>query len=681
MVKNMKKIILISIIILIILIFAIVGVFAYLYFGTDTLKSNKQMYLKYFAESKDLIYNQLKDEDLDNYKKKLKNTPYENNGKISIIYDTEASNKTNEMQDSNIVINGKVDKVNKINSQNIKVNLPQIQTTDIDLIVQDDIYGFRINNILKNYIVLENNNLKEWAKVLGLNEDQIKLIPNKFDSTFFDSIISEEEMNHLIEKYTKLLVNNLNEDMFSKSTQNNTTIYSLKINETQLKSIAKNIIQTAKDDEFIWQIIRKIYTGFSNYSEDEINKQIDELKKQLEDYIANSIDDEDIENVEDTGAIGNIDEDDVFGNTTTDTSKEDKIYVYNLYIENGKLVKTEAINDDQSQTISKTENGLLIEKKEKDYSGQEEITTITIEKNKEEEKLIYNIEMLYNSELIGSMSIGYRGLGSLNQVEEVAILNYNLDLQSENGILQKAKENEKKNKSNTEKEEIMVSIMELYTEKMIDLYGGNNTNYDTNITLDDLKNLFAEKNYEISENGDGTFRIISKDTKNEYTVSSTGKVETKESQTEENVDTTTPKRKIQYYNKNTFNDNLQIKKIEDNEIWKINGKDAKQIGNVFENIATKMEELNKGQMQNNVSSYENKSKADIITLGLIPYFSIVGIDNIEYEQITVKNATTVYVGAFVGLISAQKVMFNNFAADVINNSDLQQETNIVQNSR
>ena len=604
MVKNMKKIILISIIVLIILIFAIVGVFAYLYFGTDTLKSNKQMYLKYFAESKDLIYNQLKDEDLDNYKKKLKNTPYENNGKISIIYDTEASNKTNEMQDSNIVINGKVDKLNKINSQNLKINIPQTQTTDIDLIAQDDIYGFRINNILKSYITIENNNLQEWAKDLGLSEDQIKLIPNRFDSTFFDSIISEDEMNHLIGKYTKLLVNNLNEDMFSKTTQNNTTIYSLKMNETQLKSIAKNIIQTAKDDESIWQIIRKIYTGFSNYSEDEINKQIDELKKELEDYIANSIDDEDIENIEDTGAIGDIDEDDVFGNTTADTSKEDKIYVYNLYIENGKLVKTEAINDDQTQTISKTENGLLIEKKEKDFSAQEEITTLTIEKKKEEEKLIYNIEMLYNSELIGSMSIGYRGLGSLNQVEEIASCSLDTFEEMENGIFKRAQE-----------------------------------------------------------------------------VSSTGKVETKESQTEENVDTTTPKRKIQYYNKNTFNDNLQIKRIEDNEMWKINGKDAKQIGNVFENIATKMEELNKGQMQNNVSSYENKSKADIITLGLIPYFSIVGIDNIEYEQITVKNATTAYVEAFVGLISVQKVMFNNFAADVINNSYLQQETNIVQNSR
>ena len=195
------------------------------------------------------------------------------------------------------------------------------------------------------------------------------------------------------------------------------------------------------------------------------------------------------------------------------------------------------------------------------------------------------------------MSIGYRGLGSLNQVEEIASCSLDTFEEMENGIFKRAQE-----------------------------------------------------------------------------VSSTGKVETKESQTEENVDTTTPKRKIQYYNKNTFNDNLQIKRIEDNEMWKINGKDAKQIENVFENIATKMEELNKGQMQNNVSSYENKSKADIITLGLIPYFSIVGINNIEYDKITYKDVASFYTGTAIGITSVGIYVYNS-ALDSIKNTNLQLEMN------
>ncbi len=665
----MKSVIKISIIVLIILIFAIVGAFAYLYFGTDIFKTDKQMFLKYVSESKDFIYNQLKDDDLDAYKKKLQNTPYENNGKISISYDTESSNKTNEMklaENSNIAISGKVDKTNKINLQNIKVNYPQSKGIDIDVLAQDDMYGFRINNILKNYIVIENSNLQEWAKELGLNEELIKLIPNKIDSNLIDSIISEDEVNQLVEKYTKLVINELNDDMFSKTNQDNTTVYSLKINETQLNNIVKRVLETAKDDEVIWQVIRSVFTSFSIYSEEEVDNKIDELKNKLEDYI-------------DDYSEENTDEDDVFENTTTDSSKEEKIYVYNLYIEDKELTRIESVNDDQSQIISKKENGISIEITRKDiFSEEEYVSALNIEKNKEEGKLIYNIEALHNSELLGSMSIGYRGLDSLNQVEEIASCSLDKIEELDNGILKRAQEARKETKSSEEKEEIMISIMDLYTNKMTGLYSGNNTNYNTNITLDDLKSLFSGKNFEISENENGSFRIISKDTKNEYIVTSNGKVETKEAQIEENIDTTTPKRKFQYYNKNTFNDNLQINRIEDDEIWKMNGKDAKQIGNVFNNISTKMEDINKEQMQNNTY---NENTVSSLSLGLIPYFSIVGIDNIEYEQITAKNVATVYAGALTGIVKGGGLMIYYNALDSINNSSLKQEMNRIENSR
>ena len=599
----MKKIIKISIIVLIILMLAIGGVFAYLYFATDTFRTDKQMFLKYALESKDFIYNQLKDEDLDAYKTKLKNTPYENNGKISISYDTENSNKTDEMkhiENSNISISGKVDKANKINLQNIKVNYPQLKSIDIDLLAQDDIYGFKINNILKSYIVIENNNLQEWAKELGLNEELINLIPNKIDSNFIDSIISEDEVNQLVEKYSKLVINSLNDDMFSKTNQDNNTVYSLKINETQLKNIAKSVLETAKEDEVIWQVIRKVFTSFSIYSEEEVDNKIDELKSELEEYINYYGEDyttEDYNAEKYTGEDDNTEdyttEDDIYGNITTDISKEDKIYVYNLYIEDKELIKIESVNDDESQIISKTENGILIEKKEKDYDDQEDITTMTLEKNKEEDKLIYNIEMTNNSEIVCSLDIGYRGLNTLNKVEEVASFNFKSYDELYYGLFQNEEDNNEK-------------------------FNRREEDYDN------IK---------------------------------------------------TPSRKFYYYNTNTFNENLDIKRIENNEMWKMNGKDAKQIGNVFENIATKMEELNKGQIQNNTY---NENTASSLSLGLIPLFSIVGMDNIEYEQITVKNVATSYIEVFVGLISARKSIR---IFDEVNYPSLEQEMNRIENSR
>ena len=58
--------------------------------------------------------------------------------------------------------------------------------------------------------------------------------------------------------------------------------------------------------------------------------------------------------------------DDIYENITTDTSKEDKIYVYNLFIEDEELTRIESVNDDESQIINKNENGISIEITRKD---------------------------------------------------------------------------------------------------------------------------------------------------------------------------------------------------------------------------------------------------------------------------------------------------------------------------
>ena len=276
---------------------------------------------------------------------------------------------------------------------------------------------------------------------------------------------------------------------------------------------------------------------------------------------------------------------DIDGNTLNDTSKEDKIYVYNLHLNNKELVKVESINDDESQVITKTENGILIEIKDKNYFNEEDTTTINIDKKKVDEKLIYNLEMKGNSELLGSLSIGYRGLNTLNQVEEVASCNLDTLEELDNGILKRTQETRQKNMSGEEK----------------------------------------------------------------------------------NISTTPPKRKIQYFNKNTFNENLQIKRIEENEMWKMNGKDAKQIVNVFNNIFKKMEDINKEQMQN-YTPYEQSLISESNMLKLIPYFSIVGIDNIEYEQITVRNTFLACAGITGGIFKGMEIFSYNQAFNPINNS-------------
>ena len=652
----MKKVIKVLIIVLIIIMLSIVGAFAYLYLGTDIFKTDKQMFFKYLSESKDFTYNQLKDEDLDNYKKKLQNTPYENNGKITAKVESDSSNKSKEVQfleNSNVTITGKVDKANKINLQNVKINYPQQQNIDIGILLQDDTYGFKINSILKNYIAIENNNLKEWAESLGLDEEQIKFIPNKIDSNLIDTIITENEMNSLIEKYIKLIIEKLDDNMFSKTNQDDIQVYSMKINETQVKSIALDVLEKVKEDESIWQIVRRIYTGFAMYSEEDINEKIDNMKKNI-DEIINEYTEEDF-NQNDTN------QDNLYSDSITEITKEDKIIAYNLYVKNGELIKIELIDDSKSKTVSKTEKGILIENKETYYNDQENITALNIEKNKEEDKLIYSIDLIENSELLGEMSIGYRGLSTIEQVEEVAVLDADIFQQGDGRILQRAAKAREKTKRANEEEEIKIDVLNILTEKL---------NVDTSIKLNDLKNQFIGKNFEYYENMDGTFKIISKDTMNEYIIDSNGKVETKEPEDENDMDLENARRKYQYYNQNTFNENLEIDRIEDNKIWKMNGKDTNQIVSVFEKLSTKMEEASNGQ---NANSYEGYAKDELITGGLVPYFSIVGIDNIEYEQLTIRNIVPYYAGLTAGAIGISNMSIYNSALNSINNSSLEQE--------
>ena len=565
----MKKTIKILIVILIIFLVALTGTFTYLYFRTDIMKSNKQRYLEYLAENSNFIYDKLRDEDLEAYKNKIKNTQYQNDGKIVINYGTENLNKTQKMQlveNSSISIAGKVDKANKLNLQNIKINFPQNQITDIDLIAQEDLYGIRINNILKSYISIENNNLQEWAKLWGVDEEHLKLIPNKLDGNLIDTIVTDEKMNEIVDKYKKQIFNSLNDDMFSATTQDKTTVYSLKITESQTKEIAANMLQEMQEDEEIWGIVKNVLTRFTNYSEEELDEQIKTAKENFKQSVENEINNND----------------DMFGNLTTnassseDDSVSDEIYQYNLYIKDKKLEKIETITEEKTQTISKTENGILIESNEKEGLNVENTMTLSIEKTKEEEKLIYNVNLKENSQEFISITIGYNGLKTLQEVQEVAILTCE--------------------------------------DSVIDLFSTEHS-YNSNI-------------------------------------------------------------KATYTNKNTFDENLEINKIENNEIWKLNGKEKKQVESVLENISEKMGEINK-ERNKQIGLSEGETLSDAYILGVIPYFSIVGINNIEYEQITAKNVFTTYVGAITGLMNIRNMISANYEQNPLN---LEQEMSIIQNS-
>ena len=382
----MKKGIKILIVTMVILLIATAGTVAGLYFFTDMFKSNKQMYMKYVSEMGKSVYIELNDEKLEEYKEKIKNTPYENNGEISTNL-----RGVSGLDNFNISFNGKVDVANKYYFQNLKINNSQIKDFNADLLIQDQTLGVKINGVLKSYIAIKNENLKALAKELGIQGEQLESIPDKIEfNNDIESIASKEEIEGLKEKYGKLLVDSLNDDMFSKINKDGETVYSLKLNDEQLDEISNKILENIKDDEMIWKIIKKYYMSFGIIKENEIDNQIEELKKQLQD-----------------------DENDIKNNN--DETKENKTYEFNLYIKDKKIYKIEILNGDYAAIISKMNNGII-------YSYQEkgkEIVRTEFEKNRENDKLVYNLKAFEDEKEFMLFSIGYKGIDSLNEVQEV----------------------------------------------------------------------------------------------------------------------------------------------------------------------------------------------------------------------------------------------------------------------
>ena len=108
------------IIILIVVILMLGGVFAYLYFGTDLLKSNEQLFFKYLGQLVD-SENGFIDSKLTEYTNKKMTGKYEDSGQFSVNIDVTDVNEDMlaTVNDFNVTYSGKVDNTARKNEQEI----------------------------------------------------------------------------------------------------------------------------------------------------------------------------------------------------------------------------------------------------------------------------------------------------------------------------------------------------------------------------------------------------------------------------------------------------------------------------------------------------------------------------------------------------------------------------------
>lgn len=418
----MKKRHLIILIITIVLFLCICAGLAFMFFFTDMFKSNKTLFSKYLVQNEEII-DLINDKDINSYVEKQKTTPYYQEGliKTNITFpDSSQSQIANALQNCSITFSGKVDNSNKYYSEIIKANYSDTQSTEFNIYQSNDIYAFKITDVLAKYIGMENNNLKEFAQKMQLSDDIIKSIPNKIEIdklNKYTSIFSEEDKSNLQKKYLKIISDNLTDDMFSKEKSSESTVYSLKLNKSSIKNIKKKLLESLKDDEIIFNRIKENLINNYSLTEETVETYITEFKSQIQ----NSID-------SDYSYIDNIDTmKNSFTSQTEDepsNSNEDTILTIKVYTKNSNLSKTEFITRDFGTIILSKSNDMAKIELQK---GDKQLASAYIQKIKSINETKYDIAYSLNNNQIFDLTTSFSGLNT-NSVNEISELTFEMDL-------------------------------------------------------------------------------------------------------------------------------------------------------------------------------------------------------------------------------------------------------------
>lgn len=280
-------------------------VFAIVYFATDVFKSDKitkeevnayiaQMNLKeYFVETEQ-----------SNYATRLKEYAHGIEGNISIKLDAAGIFEVDE----GVKYVGQVDPSKKLENTKIDIIQEGENVLTLDYLRNQDLYGIKFEDIVKQYIVVENNNLKDFAAKLGV-EDTSE-IPNKIDMNeiqevsnqdidISEVIPSEEEINQIVNRYIPVIMEQIPQEKYSKLEKETITVgdqeikadgYKITISLKDLQNMLIKVLETAKTDEQIYNILKDIIsvTGEDleeftfEYYQEQIEAAIEEISEELE---------------------------------------------------------------------------------------------------------------------------------------------------------------------------------------------------------------------------------------------------------------------------------------------------------------------------------------------------------------------------------------------------------------
>ena len=353
--KNVK-IIIISIIVLIVLI-SVVGVV--LFFTTDLLKSSEVLFKKYLAKDVQNISEVLDISHEEEFLDYLIKNDYTSSSDISLKY---LENQNDEEEEYIISEEGTSKSSDKKAYSRIKTTYNDEKLMDVELLRQDNLYGFKLANVVQQFVSVENASVSYFISSIG-HKGQYFSEKLNLDDIVFSGLLkfSDEEINSLINTYSEAIFSDIDKKNFSSKrnvmiTLNNgesltTNAYSLTLTQNDLDKIYKKILNQAMNDEIILNKIQEIdnkirEAGF-NEPQGESLKEI--YISKLED-IYDSIEYKGEDNRQTVFTVYS------FKGNTVRTSMKTENYEYqiDLSLTNGKDISLKSIKNTAEGTDTKT---------------------------------------------------------------------------------------------------------------------------------------------------------------------------------------------------------------------------------------------------------------------------------------------------------------------------------------
>lgn len=413
MIARKKRILIIIVTTVLTLIAVLGGVYAFLYFKTDILKSNQELFYKYIAKNEDII-NSIDDELLNAYENKINNTQYDNSGEISFSISnkatkadenneetqTDENNVANESQLNTAInnvklsFNGSSDLANGKLYQDVKVlySDDNKELFDVKFLKQDELYGLKTDEIVTKYVSLKNENIKQLYNRIGIKDTNN--IANKIEKYDYNAILKmpTDRKNQLKQQYMNVLNNHIQSSNFSKEKKSTVTVnnevynsnkYILKLTGDEVINLKVKLLETLLNDQNTLSEISKLL------------RKDDEYIKVLKEKIQENIEDIKRQPSNDNIAL--------------------QIAVYEL---NGKLLKTECITENENIEIinNNSSNVQKVSINDTQTNKGVIVTSYNITRNTSEDNnsLIFEMNTTENGRESSNITVDITNTGNIN---------------------------------------------------------------------------------------------------------------------------------------------------------------------------------------------------------------------------------------------------------------------------